>query len=151
MKVGARILVVEDDRSIARLVQLELGLPEYQQTAALWVRGILREHYGVDTRGIAWRTGGERVPISLPDGLDVRPLGEDLQGALAAGRIDALVAPRPPAAFEDGCAPVGRLWPDYRAEEVPWHRATGFFPIMHRSEEHTSELQSRQYLVCSLL
>ena len=51
-------------------------MPEYQQTAALWVRGILREHYGVGTRGIAWRTGGERVPITLPEGLDVRPLGE---------------------------------------------------------------------------
>jgi 4,5-dihydroxyphthalate decarboxylase len=106
-------------------------VPEYQQTAALWVRGILREHYGVDTRGIAWRTGGERVPISLPDGFDVRPLGEDPQGALAAGRVDAVIAPRPPAAFEDPGAPIGRLWPDYRAEEVDWHRATGFFPIMH--------------------
>ena len=108
-----------------------VGVPEYQQTAALWVRGILREHYGVDTRGVAWRTGGERVPISLPEGLDVRPLGEDPQGALAAGRVDALIAPRPPAAFEDPGAPVGRLWPGYRAEEVAWHRATGFFPIMH--------------------
>jgi 4,5-dihydroxyphthalate decarboxylase len=108
-----------------------IGLPEYQQTAALWVRGILRERYGVDTRGMAWRTGGERVAISLPEGFDVRPLGEDLPAALAAGRLDALIAPRPPAAFADAAAPVGRLWPDYRAEEIAWHRATGFFPIMH--------------------
>jgi 4,5-dihydroxyphthalate decarboxylase len=108
-----------------------IGLPEYQQTAALWVRGILREQHGVDTRSIAWRTGGERVPISLPHGLDVRPLGEGLQEALAAGRIDALIAPRPPTAFEDRSAPVGRLWSDYRAEEIAWRRATGFFPIMH--------------------
>src|SRR3712207_2560565 len=34
-------------------------------------------------------------------------------------------------------------------EELPWRMAvTTFF---HRSEEHTSELQSRQYLVCRLL
>ena len=127
-------IYVRTDRGIAGpgdLAGRAVGLPEYQQTAALWVRGILREHYGVDTRSVAWRTGGERVPISLPDGLDVRPLGEDLQAALAAGRIDALVAPRPPAAFEERSAPIGRLWPDYRAEEVAWHRATGFFPIMH--------------------
>lgn len=125
---------VRTDRGIAGPADLAgrtVGVPEYQQTAALWVRGILRGHYGVDTRGVAWRTGGERVPISLPDGFDVRPLGEDLQAALAAGRLDALVAPRPPAALGDGSAPVGRLWPDYRAEEVAWHRATGFFPIMH--------------------
>jgi 4,5-dihydroxyphthalate decarboxylase len=125
---------VRTDRGIAGpgdLLGRTIGLPEYQQTAALWVRGILREHYGVDTRRVAWRTGGERVPIHLPDGPDVRPLGEDLPAALAAGRLDALAAPRPPAAFEEDSAPVGRLWPDYRAEEVAWHRATGFFPIMH--------------------
>jgi 4,5-dihydroxyphthalate decarboxylase len=125
---------VRTDRGIsgpADLAGRTIGLPEYQQTAALWVRGVLREHYGVDTRGVAWRTGGERVPIALPGGLDVRPLGEDLPAALAAGRLDALIAPRPPAAFEDGSAPVGRLWPDYRAEEIAWRRATGFFPIMH--------------------
>jgi 4,5-dihydroxyphthalate decarboxylase len=125
---------IRTDRGIAApgdLAGRTIGLPEYQQTAALWVRGILREHHGVDTRRMAWRTGGERVPITLPDGLDVRPLGEDLQAALAAGRIDALIAPRPPDAFEDRSAPVGRLWPDYRAEEIAWHRATGFFPVMH--------------------
>lgn len=125
---------IRADRGIAGPADLAgrtIGVPEYQQTAALWVRGILREHYGVDTRGISWRTGGERVPITLPEGLDVRPLGEDLQEALAAGRLDAMVAPRPPAAFEDGSARVARLWPDYRAEEAAWHRATGFFPIMH--------------------
>src|SRR5258707_10415755 len=27
----------------------------------------------------------------------------------------------------------------------------GVLPVAHRSEEHTSELQSRQYLVCRLL
>src|SRR3712207_8152638 len=29
--------------------------------------------------------------------------------------------------------------------------ARGFITLVHRSEEHTSELQSRQYLVCRLL
>ncbi|MBV1797881.1 ABC transporter substrate-binding protein [Siccirubricoccus sp. G192] len=127
-------IYIRTDRGIASAADLagrRIGLPEYQQTAALWVRGILREHYGVATRGIAWRTGGERVAITLPPGHDVQPLGEDLPTALAEGRIDALIAPRPPACFTDGSAPVGRLYPDYRAEEIAWHRASGFFPIMH--------------------
>ena len=127
-------IYIRTDRGIrapADLAGRSIGLPEYQQTAALWVRGILREHYGVDTRGIAWRTGGERVAIALPEGFDVRPLGEDPAEALAAGRIDALIAPRPPACLLDRSAPVDRLHPDYRAEEIAWHRATGFFPIMH--------------------
>jgi 4,5-dihydroxyphthalate decarboxylase len=118
-------------RSAADLVGRTIGLPEYQQTAALWVRGFLREHYGVDTKDIAWRTGGERVAITLPDGFDVQPLGRDLEAALEAGEIDALIGPRPPRCFLDRSAPVDRLWPDTRAEEQAWHAATGFFPIMH--------------------
>ncbi|MBW8269238.1 ABC transporter substrate-binding protein [Caldovatus aquaticus] len=127
-------IYVRSDRGIRApgdLAGRTVGLPEYQQTAALWVRGILREHYGVDTRGIAWRTAGERVAIALPDGLDVRPLGEPLEAALAAGRLDALIAPRPPACFLERSAPVDRLFPDYRAAEQAWFKASGFFPIMH--------------------
>jgi 4,5-dihydroxyphthalate decarboxylase len=115
-------------RTAADLAGRTIGLPEYQQTAALWVRGILREHYGVDTRGIAWRTGGERVAITLPEGFDVCPLGAPLEQALLDGTVDALVAPRPPAALGGA---IARLFPDYRAAEMAWHRATGFFPIMH--------------------
>jgi 4,5-dihydroxyphthalate decarboxylase len=118
-------------RTAADLAGRTIGLPEYQQTAALWVRGILREHYGVDTRGIRWRIGTERIAITLPPGFDVAPLGEDLPTALAEGRIDALIAPRPPACLTDGSAPVARLYPDYKAAEVAWHKASGFFPIMH--------------------
>jgi 4,5-dihydroxyphthalate decarboxylase len=127
-------IYIRTDRGIRTAADLAgriIGLPEYQQTAALWVRGILREHCGVDTRGIAWRTGGERVAITLPDGFDVKPLGRDLQIALAEGAIDALIAPRPPACFTDGSAPVARLYPDYKSEEIAWHKASGFFPIMH--------------------
>src|SRR3712207_5096195 len=33
----------------------------------------------------------------------------------------------------------------------PWWRSASHVPMTARSEEHTSELQSRQYLVCRLL
>src|SRR5947209_10813007 len=35
--------------------------------------------------------------------------------------------------------------------EFPWHRCADDVGQRWRSEEHTSELQSRQYLVCRLL
>lgn len=127
-------VTIRTDRGIAGPADLAgrtIALPEYQQTAALWVRGILREHYGVDTRSIRWRIGAERIAITLPPGHDVAPLGEDPAAALAAGRVDALISPRPPACLTDASAPVARLWPDTRAEEIAWHRASGFFPIMH--------------------
>src|SRR3712207_7405679 len=40
---------------------------------------------------------------------------------------------------------LNRKWERY----VP--RPYGLVPVVRRSEEHTSELQSRQYLVCRLL
>jgi 4,5-dihydroxyphthalate decarboxylase len=127
-------IYVRTDRGIrtaADLAGRTIGLPEYQQTAALWVRGILREHYGVDTKAIAWRTGQERVAITLPPGFNVQPLGRDLEEALADGTLDAFIGPRAPKCYVDKSAPVARLYEDYRAEEMAWHKASGFFPIMH--------------------
>src|SRR3712207_8690242 len=39
--------------------------------------------------------------------------------------------------------------PEYLFES--WGRSLGLWQPLRRSEEHTSELQSRQYLVCRLL
>src|SRR3712207_7041445 len=54
--------------------------------------------------------------------------------------------------------PLGERWADGVAEVlrrrgVPWHvtRLGARAEYAFRSEEHTSELQSRQYLVCRLL
>jgi 4,5-dihydroxyphthalate decarboxylase len=129
-------IYVRTDRGIARpgdLARRTIGTPEYQQTAALWVRGMLRDQYGVDTRGIAWRSGGERTPLALPPGFDVRTIaeGETLDAMLADGRLDAFIGPRPPACFANGTAPVARLFSDPRAVEEDYFRTTGFFPIMH--------------------
>ncbi|WP_338665355.1 ABC transporter substrate-binding protein [Pararoseomonas sp. SCSIO 73927] len=136
-------IYVRTDRGIRTAKDLagkRIGLPEYQQTAALWVRGALREYYGVDTQGIAWRTGGmeetglgERVALKLPPGMDVQAIGpaETLNGLLAAGELDAVVGPRPPSCFVGRTAPVDRLYPDFRTEEEAYYKATGFFPIMH--------------------
>ncbi len=129
-------IYIRTDRGITRpedLAGRTIGTPEYQQTAALWVRGMLRDQYGVDTRSIHWRSGGERTPLSLPPEIDMQviPQGETLEAMLADGRIDAFIGPRPPACFLNRTAPVARLFADTRAAEEAYHRATGFFPIMH--------------------
>lgn len=125
---------IRTDRGIngpADLAGRTIALPEYQQTAALWVRGMLRDQHGVDTRTIKWRIVGERIAITPPPGIDLGPLGETADEALIAGRVDAFVGPRPPAAALAAGAPVARLWPEPRAAEEAYHAATGFFPIMH--------------------
>jgi len=129
-------IYVRTDRDIngpADLAGRVIGVPEYQQTAALWVRGILREHYDVDLGAIAWKSGGERTPITLPPEIDMQVIaaGDTLEAMLAEGRIDAFIGPRAPACFLDRSAPVARLFPDTRGEEEAYFRTSGFFPIMH--------------------
>ncbi len=117
-----------------------VGIPEYQMTLGLWLRGILADDHGVDVNGIAWRTAGtnqagrrERLPLELPPGMDVRPLpdGATLNQALLDGEIDAILSPTEPLAFAQGDPRVVRLFPDPRAAAIAWHRRTGFHPIMH--------------------
>lgn len=117
-----------------------IGVPEYQMTAAVWMRGILADEFGVDCDTIHWRTGAldrgvreERLPLDLPPGMRVEPIarGDTLQDLLLRGEIDGLLAPKPPAAFLDGHPGMVRLIPDFEAAEQAYHRRTGFFPIMH--------------------
>lgn len=117
-----------------------IGVPEYQMTAALWMRGVLADDFGVGVRDVHWRTGAldegvrrERLALDLPEGMVVEPIaeGETLQELLLSGEIDGLLAPKPPQAFVAGDARLYRLFPDFEAAEQDYHRRTGFFPIMH--------------------
>lgn len=129
-----------DVQSPADFAGRRIGVPEYQMTAALWMRGILADEYGVDSTGIHWRTGAldegirrERLELALPPDMVVEPIadGDTLQDMLLRGEIDGLLAPSPPQAFLDGNPDVIRLIPDFEAAEQAYHRKTGFFPIMH--------------------
>jgi 4,5-dihydroxyphthalate decarboxylase len=134
---------VRTDRGIDRpedLAGTTVGVPEFQQTAALWVRGILADRHGVAPSAIRWRSGGlerpgggERIPIRVREDIDLQPIDPDstLSDMLADGRLDGLVSPRPPSSFETGHPRVRRLWPDHRREERRFYRDTGLFPIMH--------------------
>ncbi len=136
-------IYIRTDRGIRSPVDLKgkrIGLPEFQQTAALWVRGMFADEYGVATRDISWVTGGmeqmggsERIALSLPPELDVKPIGpsDTLNGLLASGEIDAVISPRPPSCYDRKTAPVDRLFGDYRSAEMAYAKQTGFFPIMH--------------------
>jgi 4,5-dihydroxyphthalate decarboxylase len=109
-------------------------------TAAVWMRGILADEYGVDCDTIHWRTGAldggvrrERLELELPQGMQVEPIteGDSLQAMLLRGEIDGLLAPKPPQAFLAGNPDLIRLVPDFEKAEQDYHRKTGFFPIMH--------------------
>ncbi|HXQ51113.1 MAG TPA: hypothetical protein VN802_08480 [Stellaceae bacterium] len=99
-------IYIRTDRGIKAprdLIGKTIGLPEYQITAVVWMRGILQDEYGVKPTDIHWRSGGieqpgrdERTPLAPIPGLDLKPIPSDktLSGMLASGEIDAMFSAR---------------------------------------------------------
>ena len=122
------------------LIGRRVGTPEYQMTAAVWIRGILAEHHGVPVDAMTYFTGGaeqpgraEKLKLHLPPNIKVERIGpgQTLSRMLRDGEIDALYTARTPSTFHDGSGKVRRLFPDYGQVEREYHRQTGIFPIMH--------------------
>jgi 4,5-dihydroxyphthalate decarboxylase len=136
-------IYIRTDRGIARPEDLRgktIGLPEYQITANVWIRGILRDDFGVDAASIAWRRGGleepgrgERAAMMLPAGIDLKQVPDDktLSSMLQTGELDAVISARAPSCFLRGERFVARLFPDYRRTEAEYFQRTRIFPIMH--------------------
>jgi len=117
-----------------------VGVPEYQMTAALWLRGIFQHEYGVHPRDIHWRSGGEEIPgreekvkLQLPVDVDYEPIPGDmtLSDMLDKGEIDALFTARTPSCFLRGSPNVKRLFENYAEVEKEYYLKTRIFPIMH--------------------
>jgi 4,5-dihydroxyphthalate decarboxylase len=117
-----------------------IGVPEYQITAVVWMRGMMQHEYGVKPSDIYWRSGGqeeagreERTPLKPIPGLDLKPIPHDktLVGMLRDGELDALFTARAPSSFLRGEPHIVRLFPNTRQAEQAYYKKTGFFPIMH--------------------
>ena len=77
-------IYVRADRGIERPEDLRgklVGVPEYQMTAAVWIRGILQDEYGVRPADMRWRNGGleqagrkQKVALELPKDVELREL-----------------------------------------------------------------------------
>lgn len=117
-----------------------IGVPEYQMTAAVWLRGILQDEYGVFPNEISWRSGGQETPgrvekigLHLPADIRLEPVPPHkmLSEMLDEGELDALFTPREPSCFLRGSPNVGRLFGAFREVEEQYYRKTKIFPIMH--------------------
>lgn len=122
------------------LVGCTIGIPEYQVTAAVWIRGILAEHHGVAVNSVRYRTGGlhetgrvEKIGLNLGADVSVTPISEEqtLSDMLASGDIDALYSPRAPRSLLQFPKQVRQMFDDPRQQEVEYYLKTGIFPIMH--------------------
>ena len=153
---------IRTDRGIEKPEDLRgrlVGVPEYQMTAPVWMRGILEDEYGVKPTEIRWRSGGqeepgrdERTPFEPPPGLDLEPIPEDrtLVEMFEAGELDALTTARAPSSFTLGKPNIGRLFPDFRTVEREYYGKTGMFPIMHLMGVRRDLVEKHPWLPCSI-
>ena len=115
-----------------------IGVPLYSMTAAIWIKGLLEDDYGVDLSGITWVQGGsdhlgshgeDRPPPSIP-GVRIVANRSDktLFQLLEDGEIAGFIGTGSPNL---GHGKIARLFPDHVEREKDYFRRTGIHPIMH--------------------
>jgi 4,5-dihydroxyphthalate decarboxylase len=136
-------IYIRKDRGIRHPADLKgkrVGVPEYQLTANVWARLLLKQEYGVDPADIAWVRGGyeqtgriEKAALNLPANvrLEDAPADKTISGMLADGSLDALIGPRAPSCFAAGDPQIGYLFADPQKAAQEWYRKIRIFPIMH--------------------
>ena len=163
-------IVVRRDAGIDKPADLKgkrVGVPEYQQTAALWARGALQHEFGVHARDMEWWM--ERVPshshrgavgFEPPPGVTIRqvPAEKNLGGMIVAGEIDAIVhyiananlvdRSRVDLAKEPSVRP---LFADPVAEGVRYYRKTGLLPINHGMVIKRTLYEQHPWIVLNVL
>lgn len=146
----------------ADLRSKRVGVPEYQQTASLWLRGALAHDFGVPDTAITWymeRTEtfshGGATGFTPPPGITLHrvPPDQTLETMLVRHELDAAALrrrdqhlknvidratylPTPPLDWSQ----VRPLFPDRIAEGLRFYRQHGFVPANHlyvlRGEVH---------------
>ncbi len=122
-----------------------IGVPEYQQTSALWSRGILQHEWGVQARDIEWFM--ERTPeishggstgFNPPPGVKINqiPLSTNIGEMLLKGELDGtLLYLNKPNLVDRSTADINGvcrlLFPDRTAESARYYKKTGIYPINH--------------------
>ena len=155
-------IYVRADRGIKTAKDLNkrtIGIPEWAQTAGVYVRGFLAEDYGVDLSSIRWLQAGvnnagraEKVALKLPSGIRYEARGDtSLTAMLRNGEVDAVISARTPDAFLQSKGEVVRLFPNYRAEEERYFKKTGIFPIMHLITLRRAAFEQHPWIAMNLV
>jgi len=163
-------VLVRKDRGIevpADLKGKKMGVPEYQQTAALWTRGALQHEFGVHQSEMEhWM---ERVPthshggatgFKPPPGTTVNqiPIEKSLGQMMVSGELQATIHYLRDNNLVDRSRidldhhpDIKTLFPDPIAEGVRYHKKTGIFPINHGMVIRREIAEKHPWTVLNLL
>ena len=153
--------------SPADLKGRRVGVPEYQQTAALWTRGILQHEFNVAQQDMQhWM---ERVPshshassvgFKAPPGVTINqiPAEKNIGSMILAGELDAVIhylrhnnlVDRSTADLHNH-PDIKTLFPDPDAEGMRYYRKTAIYPINHGMVVRREIAEKHPWVVLNLL
>jgi 4,5-dihydroxyphthalate decarboxylase len=131
-----------------------VGLDTLQNSAGLWMRGILQDHYGVDLKSIEWWCQEEEdVPFEPAAWMKVKrvPAGKDIDRMLVDGELEAAIYPETLPSVRAGSPQVALLFPHVREAEIDYYKRSGIFPIMHTVVIKNDILERHPWVAISVL
>ncbi len=136
-----------------------IGTPLYTQTAAVFIRGLLQDEYGVDLSGVHWVQGATNSaeshghpaapPLLKPISIEQNSSGYSLSELLEKGEIQAIIGSGLPDSLRSN-GDVQRLFPDFHARELDYFRRTRIFPIMHLVAVRRDVYEKHPFIATSL-
>ncbi len=131
-----------------------IGLRTLRNSAGLWMRGILQDHYGVDLKSIEWWCQEEEdLALEPAAWMKVKrvPKGGSIDEMLVSGELHAAIYPEMLPSLRKGAPEVGLLFPDAKAAEIEYFRKTGIFPIMHTVVIKNDIVEQNPWVAVSVL
>lgn len=128
------------DRGIETPKDLEgrrIGSRQYRTAITIWLRGLLKEHHGVDISALEWVVAaGEVFPVhdqnarivSAPDPK------KSAVAMLLDGEVDAIITDISDTGLFrslEHSGQVKRLFPEYQAQDLQLYRETGIYTPVH--------------------
>ena len=144
-----------------------VGVPEYQQTAALWTRGVLQHEFGIEPRDMQFWM--ERTPshshrgavgFVAPPGVTINqiPSEKSIGSMMLSGELEAAIHYIVDPNLVDRSTAdlwnhpdIRPLFPDPEAEGIRYYKKTGIFPINHGMVVRKEIAERHPWVVLNLL
>ncbi|MFZ0525576.1 MAG: hypothetical protein WA776_17325 [Xanthobacteraceae bacterium] len=144
-----------------------VGVPEYQQTAALWARGVLQHEFGVAAKDMEFwmertpdKSHGGATGFKPPPGVVVNqiPADKSIGSMMLAGELDAVLHYLSGRNLVDRSRADLTNNPDFKylfsdpiAEGVRYYKKTGLLPINHQAVVRRDVFEKEPWVVLNLI
>ena len=162
-------MLVRADAGIEKPADLRgkrVGVPEFQQTAAIWGRGVLQHEFGVKTPEIEWfmerpadKSHGGATGTVAPPGVTIHqiPPSTNIGEMLVNGELDAtLLYLTNPNLVDRSRIDLSKhprvrpMFPDREAEGRRYYAKTGIYQINHTVVVRRSLLEQHPWVALNL-